>query len=53
MHIGFVGLGQMGAAMAPHLAAAAYQVTGHDLIRPLALPAGVGFTSGSDSAGDL
>ena len=45
MHIGFVGLGKMGAAMAPHLAAAGYQVTGHDLIRPLALPAGVDFTS--------
>ena len=41
--IGFVGLGQMGRAMAPHLAGDGRQVTGHDLVRPDPLPANVGF----------
>ena len=44
MHIGFVGLGQMGAAMVPHLAAAEYHVIGHDLVRPSPIPDGVEFT---------
>ncbi|MEC8538599.1 MAG: NAD(P)-dependent oxidoreductase [Pseudomonadota bacterium] len=42
--IGFVGLGRMGRAMAPHLAADGWQVTGHDLVRPDPLPANVGFS---------
>ena len=42
--IGFVGLGRMGRAMAPHLAADGRQVTGHDLVRPDPLPANVGFS---------
>ena len=45
VHIGFVGLGQMGAAMVPHLAAAGYHVIGHDLVRPSPIPDGVEFTS--------
>ena len=42
--IGFVGLGQMGRAMAPHLAGNGRQVTGHDLVRPDPLPADIGFS---------
>ena len=43
--IGFVGLGRMGRAMAPHLAGEGRQVTGHDLVRPDSLPANVGFSA--------
>ena len=43
--IGFVGLGRMGRAMAPHLAGEGRQVTGHDLVRPDPLPANVGFSA--------
>ena len=43
--IGFVGLGQMGRAMAPHLAGDGRQVTGHDLVRPDPLPANIGFSA--------
>ena len=43
--IGFVGLGRMGQAMAPHLAGEGRQVTGHDLVRPDPLPANVGFSA--------
>ena len=44
MAIGFVGLGKMGAAMAPHLVAGGYQVTGHDVMAPANLPEGLRFT---------
>ena len=43
--IGFVGLGRMGRAMAPHLAGEGRQVTGHDLVHPDPLPANVGFSA--------
>jgi len=45
MSIGFIGLGKMGAAMAPHLVAAGHQVTGHDLVTPPALPDGLVFAA--------
>ena len=45
VHIGFVGLGQMGAAMSPHLAAGGYRVTGHDLNPPAQLAVGVAFVA--------
>ena len=44
MTIGFIGLGKMGAAMAPHLVGAGYQVVGHDLDPPRKLPAGLEFS---------
>ena len=44
MKIGFVGLGQMGLVMAPHLRRDGWQVTGHDRVTPPDLPAGLGFT---------
>ncbi|MGC6452690.1 MAG: NAD(P)-dependent oxidoreductase [Candidatus Puniceispirillaceae bacterium] len=44
MAIGFIGLGKMGAAMAPHLAMAGHRVIGHDLVKPPVLPDGVDFT---------
>ena len=44
MAIGFIGLGKMGAVMAPHLVAGGYQVTGHDVVAPANLPEGVQFT---------
>jgi len=43
MRIGFIGLGKMGGAMAPHLAAAGHDVIGHDLRRPDELADGLGF----------
>ena len=43
MRIGFVGLGQMGLVMAPHLLCDSWQVTGHDLVTPGDLPDGLGF----------
>ena len=39
--IGFIGLGKMGAVMAPHLAAGGYHVTGYDISPPAVMPAGV------------
>lgn len=45
MHIGFIGLGQMGAAMAPHLVTNGFRVTGHDLCQPQPVPEGVAFSS--------
>lgn len=44
MAIGFIGLGKMGAVMAPHLVAGGYQVTGHDVVAPPDLPEGLPFT---------
>ena len=44
MVIGFIGLGKMGAVMAPHLVAGGYQVTGHDVVAPPDLPEGLPFT---------
>ena len=41
MKIGFIGLGKMGAVMAPHLAAGGYHVTGYDISPPAVMPAGV------------
>ena len=46
MKVGFVGLGQMGLVMAPHLLRNDWRVTGHDLVRPDGLPAALGFTTG-------
>ena len=48
MKIGFVGLGQMGLVMAPHLLRDGWQVTGHDLIEPAEIPAGIAFTASLD-----
>ena len=45
MTIGFIGLGKMGAAMAPHLVEAGYSVIGHDIVKPPALPAELVFAS--------
>jgi 3-hydroxyisobutyrate dehydrogenase len=50
MKIGFVGLGQMGLVMAPHLLrddwlGNNWRITGHDLVVPDCLPAGLGFTT--------
>ena len=45
MTIGFIGLGKMGAAMAPHLVEAGYKVIGHDIVKPPALPAELVFAS--------
>ena len=39
--IGFIGLGKMGAVMAPHLAAGGHHVTGYDISPPAGMPAGV------------
>lgn len=44
MAIGFIGLGKMGAVMAPHLVAGGYQVKGHDVVAPPDLPEGLPFT---------
>ena len=44
MAIGFIGLGKMGAVMAPHLVAGGYQVAGHDVVAPPDLPEGLPFT---------
>ena len=44
MSIGFIGLGRMGAVMAPHLVAGGHKVTGHDITAPSSLPAGIEFT---------
>jgi len=46
MKIGFVGLGQMGLVMAPHLMRDGWQVTGHDLVAPSDLPDGLDFSAG-------
>lgn len=43
MSVGFIGLGKMGAMMAPHLAAGGFEVTGHDVVPPQDMPQGVGF----------
>ena len=48
MRIGFVGLGQMGLVMAPHLLCDSWRVTGHDLVTPADLPDGLGFTANLD-----
>ena len=45
MTIGFIGLGKMGAAMAPHLVEAGYSVIGHDIVKPPTLPAELVFAS--------
>ena len=45
MSIGFIGLGKMGAVMAPHLVAGGHHVIGHDLAAPEYLTAGLEFTS--------
>ena len=39
--IGFIGLGKMGAVMAPRLAAGGHHVTGYDISPPVVMPAGV------------
>ena len=52
MKIGFVGLGQMGLVMAPHLLRDGWQVTGHDLIEPAEIPAGIAFTTSLDNLTD-
>ena len=39
--IGFIGLGKMGAVMAPHLAAGGYHVTGYDISPHAVMPPGV------------
>ena len=39
--IGFIGLGKMGALMAPHLAAGGHHVTSYDISPPAVMPAGV------------
>ena len=44
MKVGFVGLGQMGLVMAPHLLRDDWQITGHDLVIPDSPPADLGFT---------
>ena len=44
MAIGFIGLGKMGAVMAPHLVDGGYQLTGHDVALPPDLPEGLPFT---------
>lgn len=46
MKIGFVGLGQMGLVMAPHLMRDGWHVTGHDLVAPADLPDGLDFSAG-------
>jgi len=46
MKIGFVGLGQMGLVMAPHLMRDGWHVTGHDLMAPADLPDGLDFSAG-------
>ena len=46
--IGFVGLGQMGLVMAPHLLRDGWQVTGHDHVKPANLPNGLGFAASLD-----
>ena len=46
MKIGFVGLGQMGLVMAPHLMRDGWHVTGHDLVAPSDLPDGLDFSAG-------
>ena len=43
MKIGFVGLGQMGSVMAPHLLGKTREVIGHDLKNPGNLPAALRF----------
>ena len=43
MSIGFIGLGKMGAMMAPHLVAGGLEVAGHDVVPPQDMPQGVGF----------
>ena len=48
MRIGFVGLGQMGLVMAPHLLRDGWHVTGHDLVTPADLPDALGFTTSPD-----
>jgi 3-hydroxyisobutyrate dehydrogenase len=45
MKIGFVGLGQMGLVMAPHLLRDGWRVTGHDLVEPSDLPGDIIFTA--------
>lgn len=45
MSIGFIGLGKMGAAMAPQLVKAGHQVVGHDLVPPSASLAGFEFAA--------
>ena len=39
--IGFIGLGKMGAVMAPHVATGGHHVTGYDISPPAVMPAGV------------
>ena len=41
VRIGFVGLGQMGRAMAPHLLCDDWRVTGHDIVMPDDMPADI------------
>ena len=45
MSIGFVGLGKMGAAMAPQLVKSGHQVVGHDLVPPSASLVGFEFAA--------
>ena len=45
MSVGFIGLGKMGAAMAPQLVRAGHQVVGHDLVAPPASLAGFEFAA--------
>ena len=52
MKIGFVGLGQMGMVMAPHLLCDGWQVIGHDIVTPAALPDGLGFAASLDHLAD-
>ena len=45
MKIGFVGLGQMGLVMAPHLLRDGWRAAGHDLVEPSDLPGDITFTA--------
>jgi len=50
--IGFVGLGQMGLVMVPHLRRDGWQVIGHDLVEPAEIPAGIAFTASLQDLAD-